>query len=71
LQGVELSFSVPFKYLNPLKQDFNKDCSPQYVIDLFMRGNAQRFLKNFHHGGAIGKKDLEKAGPCGKAGMKE
>ena len=44
-------------------------CSPQYVIDLFMRGNALRFLKNFLKGGATSKKDLEKASPCKKSKM--
>ena len=56
--------------ISPKLSDDNM-CSPQYVIDLFMRGNALRFLKNFLHGGAISKENLEKAGPCEEAGMKE
>ena len=46
-------------------------CSPQYVIELFMRGNAQRFLKNFLGDDAKSKKNLEKVSPCEEASVKE
>jgi len=34
------------------------------VIELFMRGNARRFLKNFLHAKAVTKNNLKKAGTC-------
>jgi len=47
------------------------DCSPQFVIELFMRGNALRFFKIFLGDAAKSKKNLKKVSPCEEARMKE
>jgi microsomal dipeptidase-like Zn-dependent dipeptidase len=60
------------KYLSsspPLLCKNNYEIEPQEVIDLFMRGNAQRFLKDFLCGDARIAKNQEKDTLCEEAGM--
>jgi hypothetical protein len=45
----------------------NAKLSASEIIELFMRGNAQRFLKNFLRDGEIDKADLEIAVSCKEA----